>query len=292
MISISTFANEYHGHPVEDLSRLVQAIRQNRRIIWLAGDSSLDNKVWITKRGEPINGYEKVLSPGTLPVDVSYHLNKIIVEKGQSNEFVCINCAVEESTLASRKDRLLPHDRIIQENIKQGDVLIVSVGGNDIALAPSISTVAALLAITTLASDDAIISGHAIGMGHLLHMFGRSTQDYIEKIVSKNDNGGVQILPCMIYYPALKIVSSTSWADTALYSLGYDSNPKRLQLLIRSAYEHATTKIQIPNNIMLACPLFKILDPTNTTDYEARVEPSAEGGLKMAKALYELFSQT
>ena len=79
MISISTFANEYHGHPVEDLSRLVQAIRQNRRIIWLAGDSSLDNKVWITKRGEPINGYEKVLSPGTLPVDVSYHLNKIIV---------------------------------------------------------------------------------------------------------------------------------------------------------------------------------------------------------------------
>jgi len=36
---------EYHGHPVHQLQTLVNSLRP-RPIVWLAGDSSLDNKHW------------------------------------------------------------------------------------------------------------------------------------------------------------------------------------------------------------------------------------------------------
>jgi len=292
MIPIVDFYSEYHGHPTSFLSTIADQVRQNnKRIVWLAGDSSLDNKFWISNRGAPANGYETILTKGTIPMDIAYHLNKIFVDsvselKGE--EFVCINCAVEESTLASRRHRLLSHDTKIQEKIKPGDVLIISVGGNDIALSPSISTIASLTAVTTLASNESIINGVATGMGHLLTLFNNDTQNYIQRIVSKC-NGGIHIIVCMIYYPALEI--SHSWADTALSALGYDRNPQRLQLLIKSAYEHGTLKIKIPNCSVTGCPLYEVLDPRNQEEYEARVEPSDVGGLKMAQSFFELIKE-
>lgn len=287
MIPILDFCNEYHGHQPSFLNTIADEIRQhNKRIVWLAGDSSLDNKFWICNRAAPVNVYETILTKGTIPMDVAYHLNKIFIDSGE--EFVCINCAVEESTLASRRHRLLSHDTVIQEKIKPGDALIISVGGNDIALSPSIATIASLMAVTTLASNESIVNGVAIGMGHLLSLFNDDTQNYIQRIVSKC-NGGIHIIVCMIYYPAIEL--SHSWADTALAALGYDRNPQRLQLLIKSAYEHGTLKIKIPNCTVTGCPLYEVLDPRNQEDYEARVEPSDTGGSKMARSFFDLIKK-
>jgi hypothetical protein len=280
MIPIREYSSSYSGHPIEHLTKIVDIFRHKRRIVWLAGDSSLDNKYWINRRAAPVNGLETILTNGTIPMDVSYHINNILLDSGKE-EFICVNCAVEETTLSSRYHRLLPHDTIIQDNIKTGDVLILSVGGNDIALSPSISTIGSLMAVTTLASDDAIKSGTAIGLSHLLHMFNNDTKNYIQRIVSKCSSGGIHVIVCMIYYPAPPSPQS-SWADTALGALGYNSNPNRLRLLIKSVYEHGTSKIQIPNCTVTGCPLFDVLDPNSVDDYIARVEPSCQGGFKMA----------
>jgi hypothetical protein len=38
----------------------------------------------------------------------------------------------------------------------------------------------------------------------------------------------------------------------------------------------------------LACPLFEVLDGKRAEDYVARVEPSSEGGKKMAQKFTEM----
>lgn len=47
----------------------------------------------------------------------------------------CLNAAVEATSLNDRAfNRLLPQDAFIRNNIDKDDVLVVSVGGNDVAL--------------------------------------------------------------------------------------------------------------------------------------------------------------
>ena len=52
--------------------------------------------------------------------------------------------AVEESTLEDRKTDLLHQDKFIVYNITNNDTLVVSVGGNDIALKPNLNTIVSL----------------------------------------------------------------------------------------------------------------------------------------------------
>ena len=87
----------------------------------------------------------------------------------------------------------------------------------------------------------------------------------------------------MIYYPLQG--EQGSWADFALGLLGYDRNPARLQAAIRRIFEEATKHITIKGVPVQAVPLFDVLDPTDPTDYIERVEPSADGGKKMATAI-------
>lgn len=48
LVDAVSFYTHYHGHPLESLARLVRHFRsKNRRILWLVGDSSLDNKHWL-----------------------------------------------------------------------------------------------------------------------------------------------------------------------------------------------------------------------------------------------------
>jgi hypothetical protein len=77
-----------------------------------------------------------------------------------------LNCAVEESTLRGRVDssgRLTrAHDAFVARACGRvaGDVLIVSVGGNDVVLSPTART-AASLALCLCASGGALDSGRA-----------------------------------------------------------------------------------------------------------------------------------
>ena len=75
MISSSEFYAEYFGHAPRHLEVAHEELRRgNRRAIFLAGDSSLDNKYWFNDASEAVNGYERVLS-GPMKQDIAYWLN-------------------------------------------------------------------------------------------------------------------------------------------------------------------------------------------------------------------------
>ena len=113
----------------------------------------------------------------------------------------------------------------------------------------------------------------------------------------------------MIYYP--DEAQTPSWANPALGALGYNTNPAKLQMLIRKAYDEATRQvfdsektqetnlsthivkhlcstIRIEGSEVIAVPLFNVLDGKRSEDYIARVEPSAIGGRKMAEFFLDL----
>lgn len=171
MVEAGKFYSTYHGHGTNALDKALKSLRDTHDdsavAIFLAGDSSLDNKTWIFNQGAPAeawrpasahapatNGYEEVLRPSRMVCDVTYWMNQILADI-RGNAFV-LNTAIEATLLASRVGGvqccicptcggLYDQDHLIRERIRPNDMLVISVGGNDIALAPSIFTVLALV---------------------------------------------------------------------------------------------------------------------------------------------------
>lgn len=330
-ISSQRFYNEYHGHPVEDLVLLHSHLRgyqnqkQDNPLIFLAGDSSLDNKHWFRNTNNALNGYEEILSPPQSRQDIAYWMNYALTQIQFENEqnknplsssqqqqqqfrghWSVINCAIEESTVGARScGRLLPQDRFISENIQSQDILMISVGGNDIALHPSLCTVLNLLCLTFCTTQSCIDQscGTALpcdeyfggctsscfsnclafpyGLGYFIHLFKVRIQSLIMKLISKQCPRHIYV--CMIYY--LDETPGNSWAEVALSGMQYNRNPKKLQAIISHLFELATKQIQIPGTTVTGIPLFRVLDGKDPTDYVERVEPSAKGGKKMGMFL-------
>ena len=90
----------------------------------------------------------------------------------------------------------------------------------------------------------------------------------------------------MIYYPLEAGASKQkSWADLPLRLLGYNRFPGQLQAAIAKMYELATKRVRLEGVEVVPCALFEVLDGKNGEYYEAIVEPSAEGGRKIAALL-------
>jgi hypothetical protein len=53
-------------------------------------------------------------------------------------------------------------------------------------------------------------------------------------------------------------------------------------------YESSTKQIRVQGTEVVPCALYEVLDGKNKDDYTARVEPSDEGGRKMAIKFVEL----
>jgi hypothetical protein len=120
-------------------------------------------------------------------------------------------------------------------------------------------------------------------MGYMVHLFSVRIQSIISRMVAKKKPK--LIVVCMIYF--LDEKPGNSWAETVLNILGYNSNPGRVQEMIRQVFRLATQTIKIPGSEVIAVPLFEVLDGKNTADYCQRVEPSAVGGEKMGAFLME-----
>ena len=165
-VSSAAFYSEYHGHKIEHLRRLYPRLRSTSdALIWTAGDSSLDNKYWFDDRRPAVGEYANVLDPPTSVSDVTYWLNRLSGERGvrgtkaRSSDdgagdapttYAAINTAVEATTLNERCYRLRSQDRFLRDNMSAEDVLVVSVGGNDIALSPSPCTIASIAGLLCL----------------------------------------------------------------------------------------------------------------------------------------------
>ena len=152
-----SYYGEYFGHPVRDLEEVVETLRaQGKHLVWTAGDSSLDNKVWFNESHDAVNGYESILRPPIMKADVTYWLNKFMAERGSAGgaaPLAAVNTAIEATSLNDRAcTRLLAQDRLIRDHIGRDDVLIVSVGGNDVALQPLLCTCASMCALVYAAA--------------------------------------------------------------------------------------------------------------------------------------------
>lgn len=308
-IPSDSFYATYHGHEVDYLEVAHEKLRsRHRSIVFLAGDSSLDNKFWFRSWEPAVNGYESFLSPPRMKTDVCYWLNKEAVDRNV--DIACLNTAVEATAL---KDRmcccLLSQDQFIGNNITEDDYLIVSIAGNDIALKPLLCTIVHL-AILVLCTPQCCIEkcacgcppntcinagclccglpgcltsdlfGCPPGMGYFIDLFGNQIQTYIMRMLGCRRPR--KVLVCMIYYP--DETATGSWADAALSGLRYDQDPGKLQAAIRAMFDLAISRICIPGVDVEGFPLFEVLDGSNSSDYVARVEPSASGGKKMAIA--------
>ena len=288
-LSEVSYYAEYHGHAVTHLHQVLRAIRgkSRRPAIYLVGDSTMDNKYWLPSRGRAaLNGYENLFDK--MKPDVAYFVNKYCTASKKIGDHFCINAAIEESTLNDRPgSTLMSHDIFVRDTIQPNDVLICSVGGNDIALKPTCGTVFNISLLLNLNTMGMIESGYSVGLSHFIRLFKDETTNYLKKLCEKNKPK--VILVCCIYY--LDEKPGGSWADRVLQMLGYDSNPAKLQLCIRKIFEFATSKIEIEGTTVVPVPMFKYLDGKNTRDYVQRVEPSIGGGEKLGKAFVEYIEE-
>lgn len=281
-INYYEFYGEYHGHKVLHLKMLLNGLKHinpHKNYIYLAGDSSLDNKYWLPtyQIKKAINGYQHILSPPDMKQDISYNLNKIL----ENSKYCVINAAIEESTIAKRVNGLLPQDKFINEHIQNDDILIVSVGGNDIALSPSIPTMWNMGVMMYMNDIQTINKGPNAtwGMQYFTNMFQNGVKEYVLKVIG--NKRPKKIIICMIYYPDEQMTGS--WADKTLGYLGYNTDPKKLQAAIKQIFHHATSRIKIPGSQVVPFPMYEILNGKCTGDYIQRVEPSSQGGEKLAQ---------
>jgi hypothetical protein len=293
MNSVNFYSN-YYGHRVQYIKKLhehIKTIIPNGSIVYLAGDSSLDNKhytlssPWVTA----INNYESILNPPLMTQDICYHLNSCIINNSNLfnlSNYSVINCAVEEATVGSKKYGLNVQDKFIQNNITPDDILIVSIGGNDLALHPSISTMYNMLKLMWFNSKDYIkrYPSNAWGMQHFVDLFKNETTNYIKQLISKKKPKLVII--CSIYYPDKTI--NNSWADSVLNKLDYNRDPEKLQLIIDHIHNEAISNIKIKNVNIKYFAMSSVLDGSSTNDYVGRVEPSSIGGKKIANGLINI----
>lgn len=158
-VSKSSFYNEYYGHKISDLTTIHRHLRQNhQQMIYPAGDSSMDNKYWFTEEGRAVNGYEAVLEPPISRQDIAYWMNREIVKRNFSSHYAAINCAVEHATIGSKCCGLSPQDEFLRDHIDMNDVLVISIGGNDVALAPAPCTILSMLSLLCCSTTDCIVA--------------------------------------------------------------------------------------------------------------------------------------
>eukprot|EP00051_Salpingoeca_urceolata_P018573 m.261845 g.261845 ORF g.261845 m.261845 type:complete len:341 (-) comp19225_c1_seq35:240-1262(-) len=241
-----------------------------------------------------------------------FRINRECVERGIGSQFWCINAAIEATSLNTRALCRLPaQDRLIRDRIGADDVLVVSVGGNDIALQPLLATVASTCCLVCCTTRSCLQHGTACppnipacdcgclccglpaclqnclgwpcGLGYMVDLFKNRVENYVRRLVEVTRPSKVVV--CMIYFP--DEAARDSWAGAALSCLRYNTNPDKLQLAIRKVFELATSNISIPGTEVVAFPLYRALDGTDTRDYVHRVEPSALGGSKMAAKLLD-----
>mmetsp|Transcript_58782 Transcript_58782/g.110138 ORF Transcript_58782/g.110138 Transcript_58782/m.110138 type:complete len:311 (+) Transcript_58782:63-995(+) len=295
-IPADAFYREYHGHKVEHLQPLVESLRANGTpsFTYLAGDSTLDNKHWLfsnkarlqdEKSAAPaLNGYEKVLQPPVMMKDVSYWINQECMRLQPGASLPCINCAVEESCIVQREvGGLLPQDKFIRDNLTEEDTLVVDMGGNDVALRPTFWLIVHMAWLLYLTPTCLIRCGpwFAPGLWYFIHMFRIRLRRIIEQLTAKRKPK--RIIVCMLYY--LDETPGGSWADGTLKMLGYDTNPDKLQTVMRQVYSWGVSQLDIEGTTVIPLPLYEVLDGKDTSDYVARVEPSEKGGQKMGKAI-------
>ncbi|KAJ3252443.1 hypothetical protein HK103_001562 [Boothiomyces macroporosus] len=279
-ISPTQYFGLFHGVQATFLKATINHFHSaypERSIIYLSGDSSLDNKHWIDGDVETPESYRNVLEPAIMKPDVSFNIMSVIPDT------LVVNTAVEATTIADRDNGLLESDCLIRDNIKSNDILVTSIGGNDIALRPTLLTKLNLLMLVYLNSMFALTNypNLCFGTPYFKRLLGTKVQKYLERLTAKTKPKTIYI--CMIYYPDEQ--EDGGWADRVLQFLNYNKNPAKVQKVIETLYLQATCNIKIEGTKVIPVPLYEAMNGKDTNDYVQRVEPSSIGGRKIAELL-------
>lgn len=336
-ISTSRFYSRYDGHDPQLLVDILQSLRRNnpssrprgaeRPCIFLAGDSSLDNKFWFGGTQPATNGYELLLNPPVCKPDICYWLNYYCNQ--QQLDVFALNTAIEASSLDQRACGLLSQDRLLRDHISERDYLVVCVGGNDAILAPKLFTLLNILFLSYLVPtsclrncscalpspllglgcsqyllDPGCFDCGALacatssacawppGLGFLVDTFRNRVERYVRRLLSalkrKTGKRPRKVVVCS-YYFVDRNTDTPSWADCALgCCLRYNTAPEHLQAAMTQIFRLATSRVRISGVEVVPFAMSDVLDGTIASDYVARVEPSASGGKKIAEALVRL----
>jgi len=218
-------------------------------------------------------GYQCVMKHDNQSVpDVAYWVHS----KAQYHNMACINAAVEEATLSSKISNLNAQDKFIMKNLKSNDILVISIGGNDIALRPTTGTVMAMAGL--MLQPMFMLGYYNPAIMHFGSLFKTTLEAYILKLTHYKKPR--LIIICFLYFPD-ENSQVDSWANSTLATLGYNRNPKTLQDRMKLIFEMCVKQIQVKRNIKFL-PLFEVLNGKRTQDYVKRVEPSGSGGKKIA----------
>ncbi len=289
------FYENYHGHHIHHLETLTSQFRRlKQNIVFLAGDSSLDNKYWVLEepRVPTHAGYQCVMTKRHLleikeqneaVPDIAYWLHG----KCQYHRMACVNAAVEEATLSSKMQEMNAQDTFVMNNLQANDILVVSIGGNDVALKPTMGTIMAMAGL--MLQPMVLLGYYNPAMMYLRHLFKTTLETYIKKLTHKQSPK--LVIVCFLYYPD-ENSAVDSWANRTLSALGYNQNPKVLQDRMKLVFETCVKQIQLPSCASVKfLPLFEVLDGKRTEEYAKRVEPSGLGGQKIADKLFEMIQQ-
>jgi hypothetical protein len=184
------YYSEYHGHKIQHLKEIVPQLKPCP-VLYMAGDSSMDNKHWIDKKTKGQRPF-----PDPMVMDLHYHLMNEL--ETQDLPFVPFNCAVEASTVVQHVQKEWPQDDIIRNNITSNDVLLVSIGGNDIALAPTLKTIYNMLKLIYFNSSKKLKydTTNCFGFKYFVSLFRDQVKKYVESLISIRKPKIVMI--CMI----------------------------------------------------------------------------------------------
>jgi len=105
----------------------------------------------------------------------------------------------------------------------EDDILVVSLGGNDIALRPTKKTIFSIASAIALNFLSFGFAKYPPGMGHFENLFGKQVEKFIKKL-TKNCKPKM-VLVCMLYYLD-ENPKAESWSNTTLKALRYNSKPQ------------------------------------------------------------------
>jgi len=282
------------GHRREDLQTVYDGLKAAgcKKFAWLAGDSTLDNKEQFFQpdtRYDAVNGYQDVLLPAKMHPDVNYLLNErlFLAQNGTDaqNRICAINTARAGSTLGTRIEGgggLYEQDEFLRDHVSEGDVVIVSVGGNDLLQAWQLllsffndyNTAESISMLTPEASPK---------VKQFVDWFNHGTAQYLNKLREKGKP--TSVIVCSPYY----YTETPAFAQkNFLMMLALSAVPApNLQAFLRLISKFGTSQIQLDGAHVEHIAMYETINGKIPTDYSDGIHLSEQGGRKMVEALFK-----
>lgn len=284
MITSNDFYYPKNNQDIALVLRTIYQSNENKTMIYLIGDSLLDNGNEIKKIDQPvIQSYENVISDKIMKNDICYQINSLLQENNKN--FVCINCATANASVSDKKIKLDNiKDMFVSRRMKDGDVLVVSLSGND--LSSTKMDFASKIQLFNVIQSSSIekIKQNPSMLQFLFSICKDQLTSYIKRIIHVTKPSKVLLFGLM--YPCTD-ATQQSTVSSSLEYIQYSQNPGKLQCILDMINQYAISKIQIPGIDITYIETSSIIDCNNKNEYVDRTIPSEIGGIKISNTIYE-----